>query len=157
MSYRPSDIALFIGAALNHRLPPGNGSGFQSTIAVHQYKSKFDEVRIYCTLAHTDLVQDLWATLGREGSPDEAFIKSCLQFDARHYRRCYLSMIEILSDKEMGLQIRNSSDYPEILFFNKDELDAFLLSRESFLLQKWRVLDEKSLKEVLYQICHFGS
>jgi hypothetical protein len=155
--YHPSDIALFIGAALNHRLPPGNGTGFMSTIAVHQYKSKFSEVRNYCTLAQIDLVQDLWNDLKREGLPNEDFIKNCLISDARHYRRCYLAMIGILSDKEEGLKLRDSADHPEILFFNKDELDAFLLSRESFLLQKWRVLDEKSLKEVLYQICHFGS
>jgi hypothetical protein len=156
-TYSPSDIALFIGAALNHRLPPGNGTGFMSTIAVHQYKSKFSEVRNYCTLAQSDLVQDLWNDLKRGGTPSEDFIRSCLISDARHYRRCYLAMIAILSDKEEGLKLRNSADHPEILFFDKGELDTFLQTQDSFLLQKWRVSDESALKEILYQICHFGA
>jgi len=36
-----NNVAMFVGAALNHPNPPCNGEGVISTIHVDQYKTKF--------------------------------------------------------------------------------------------------------------------
>jgi len=121
-----STTAMFIAAALRFPQPRCNGRGkWVSTINVDQYKVKFTDVRIYCTLAHPELVKDHWQELQKEGEPDEAFKVQCLLDDARHYRNCYLSMLELLPADAAHL-VCQAADYFELLCKDLRELDQLL-------------------------------
>jgi hypothetical protein len=162
------NIAMFIGAALNHPLPPGNGNGLNSTIYVSQYKTKFDEIRIYCTLAYPQHVQQNWKLLKGEsaGEISDSFRRNCLLWDAKHYRNCYLSMINLLGNTKRAKEIKVAADYPELLFLNEKDLVSFLEKNlekskthpqyiESFY-SMWGANDFDSLKKILIEICGFS-
>lgn len=154
-------IAMFVGAALNHPLPPCNGQGNISTIRVYQYKTKFSDIRIYCQLANTELVEEYWALLGKEGNPTQEFKHKCLISDAKHYRECYLSMASLLKDMQTFRSLIDPANYPELLFNNLFLLDAFLENirqnpdRMTTYYSMWQVEDFASLRRVLCDICGF--
>lgn len=158
-------IAMFVGAALNHPLPPCNGRGNISTIRVNQYKTKFSDIRIYCELANTELIEEYWSSLGKEGKPTEEFKLNCLIHDAKHYRECYLSMANMLTDIQTFRSLIDPASYPELLFSNLGLLDDFLnknleLSKQSShymtnYYNRWRVDDFASLRKLLCGICNF--
>lgn len=160
------EVAMFVGAALNHPLPPCNGNGNISTIHVAQYKTKFDDIRIYCDLASPELVLDLWKSMGKVGEPDEKFNKECLWADAQHYRYCYISMINILNDEDIISSLKEPANYPELLFSKPEDLDKFLNENLEKSLKypqyinnfydKWKVEDFDSLRKFLYKISGFG-
>jgi len=159
-------VAMFVGAALNHSVPRGNGQGYISTINVSQYKTKFNDIRIYCDLANPQLISDLWSHMGKSGEPSDQFIDQCLFFDAQHYRNCYLSMLDILNNEDIKKSLKEPASYPELLFREPIELDAFLNERkekskqyhqyENLFATSWRVNDFDSLRKLLYKISGFG-
>jgi hypothetical protein len=117
-------IAAFIGARLQHVLPPYNSRfvGPVSTISIDQYKDKFAAVRIYCTLADPDLVQA--KALGIVAIADDAFKAACLKHDAIFYRRCHLDMVKLVP--HLRDAICSQADYYELLFENVAALNAWL-------------------------------
>ena len=161
-----NDVAMFVGAALQHPMPPCNGEGVISTIHVDQYKTKFNDIRIYCRLAHPDLVKSLWSTLSKEGEPTVEFRQSCLENDARHYRRCYLSMFCLLSDEDLVASLKAPANYSELLCKTPEELDLILNHEISMSVlypqhlkhyyDKWRVSDQDSLRRLLHKLSGFG-
>ena len=131
-SHHLGKIAMYIGAALNHPMPECNGKGLISTIEVHQYKQKFNEIRIYCTLASPRLVTDMWVGDNIHDSRDitDAFIEQCFDHDARHYRYVYLSMVDLTpADAD---SILCSADYRELLCKDTKALDEFIDKIEYF-------------------------
>lgn len=154
------DVAMFIGAALNHPMPPGNGmSNMVSTIKVAQYKIKFSEIRVYCNLAEPGLIKEYWSLLKREEDPTPEFIARCRKSDALHYRRVYLAMLQFLPS-HIKPSIVDSSDYRELLYETPEELNGFIEAiskREDlqYYLKRWRVDDISSLKTYLFDVCRF--
>jgi len=126
--------AMFLGAALDHELPECNGKGRVSTIKVDQYKTKFSDVRIYCTLAHEDRVLDLWTRGGYEtrlkgdGTPYvyEDFRKNQFLYDAIHYRKCYIAALSMFVPVDEMRGIRSGADYHELLCSNEEELNTWI-------------------------------
>jgi len=114
-------IAAFIGSRLNHIRPRSNAghSAFVSTIRVDQYKEKFWYARIYCELAAPELVKAKWNE-HKEGEPTPEFVAKCLLHDARHYRKCYLDMVELAPD--LRGKICAQADYPELLAESLDKI-----------------------------------
>lgn len=156
-----SNIAMFIGAALNYPMPECNGTGIVSTIKVHQFKQKFDQIRIYCDLAHPELVQNVWCKDGRDvkNVPD-VFVADCLLRDARHYRNVYLAMLSIIPGRYDP--IVDAADYYELLFHDAASLDKFLVSAKrtniDYMIDKYSRLGVKSVDDLrvkLYEISHF--
>ena len=166
MSYqeviRLGDVAMFIGAALNHPLPPCNGlGGVVSTIKVSQYKVKFSEIRVYCRLADQNLIDDYWRSLKKDGPPTEEFAARCLKSDACHYRQVYTSMLRLLPSN-VKPSIVDASDYRELLYDTPTELTQFIDSLSQrldsdYYLTRWKVPDIASLKELLFGICRFST
>lgn len=133
-----NNVAMFIAAALQHPNPPCNGrKKWVSTIKVDQYKTKFNFVRIYCTLADPELVKkvmdddpkfieakrsNLYADIDLEIA---SFSKQCLIDDARHYRKCYLSMMSLLPE-DLIKYVKSEADYPELLCHDIDELNQLI-------------------------------
>jgi len=135
MSYNPSAVAAFIGARLQHPVPQCNSSNPRvSTIRVDQYKSKFDDVRVYCTLAHEDEVQKAWSEdmtkchatgldeLVKFAHPQQEFIDACWSRDARHYRQCYIDMVKLVAWEHVA-SITGCADHSLLLQNNEEELD----------------------------------
>jgi hypothetical protein len=110
-------IAAFIGTRLNSRWTrcsaPKYAGKQMTTIKVDQYKEKFWYVRIYCDLAEPELVQELWGLQGKDGLPTLEFSRECFRRDARHYRKCYMEMIEIIP--RLKEKIRSQADHHELL------------------------------------------
>ncbi len=156
-------VAMYIGAALQHPLPSCNGAGPSSTIRVDQYKTKFSDVRIYCSMADSELVNSYWKTT-KTGEPTEEFIKERIFFDAVHYRDCYMSMEEFLSPEEWEC-VKDPADYPELLCSNKEELRSYVNEKEELakkypaylnsLLERWKVASSQDLYEYLCKVCNF--
>lgn len=127
-------VPMFLGAALDHELPIGNGRGRCSTIRVERYKSKFSQVRIYCKLGDSERVRKKWDGFGFEtrrkidGSrySFEEFQKSCLLNDAVHYRSCYMAMLKLLVNEDDKRNVLNGADYQELLCENEEDLNRFL-------------------------------
>lgn len=163
----PYYVAMFVGAALNHPLPPCNGKGNISTIFISQYKTKFNDIRIYANLAYPDLVMNEWLLRGHDGEPSSEFKNKCLERDARHYRDCYLSMAALLNDKEVKSSLLIPANYPELLCETSFDLDSFLNQNlESSIkypqyitnyYSKWNVDNFESLKQKLYFLCDFSN
>lgn len=157
---------MFVAAALQHPVPPYNGYGVISTIQVDQYKTKFSDIRIYCKLAHSDLVNKLWSSLSKEGEPTAEFKQSCLENDAKHYRRCHLSMFALLNDEDMVASLKAPANYSELLCKTPEELDVILnheLNMSTLYPQhltryyeRWSVNDHDSLKRLLYKLSGFA-
>jgi len=144
-------IAAFIGARLQHPVPRCNSTNPRvSTIAVHQHKSKFGQVRVYCDLADTEQVRQAWAESSEWTDADEVpidFRDRCLVNDADHYRMTYLEMASLVPQYKN--QIFSGSDFPELLF-DKDELDKWLTELDELSTQryisKWAVGVPASLR-----------
>lgn len=152
------EIAMYVGAALNHPLPPCNGRGNISTIRVDQYKTKFNEIRIYCQLADESLVSDLWKTMYPEkgDTPSDDFISKCTFNDAVHYRYCYLSMKKILKGQDdMISSLIVGANHPELLFDNKEELEEHINKWKAYLCSSWRIEDADSLRNFLFKVSRF--
>lgn len=159
------DVAMFVGAALNHPVPVCNGAESISTIHVAQYKTKFNDIRIYCTLAHPELVKNLWASLGETGEPTQAFFEKCLRKDAAHYRECHVAMFRILDDEDMIASLKAPANYSELLCESPEELDRLLdynIEQAKLYPQylqsfysRWNVGDPGALRELLYLLSGF--
>lgn len=155
------NVAMFIASALNHPLPPANGlRGIVSTIHVSQYKIKFNDIRIYCKLAHPDLVNDYWRSMGKEGLPSQEFYVACLKHDAMHYRQVYTAMLRLLP-QELKLNVTSCADYWELLYDTPEELRQFIESVPSrvdaqHVLSRWKVEDVTALKDFLFTVCRFS-
>ena len=159
-----NNVAMYVGAALQHPLPPCNGQGPSSTIRVDQYKTKFSDVRIYCSIADKELVKSYWNTT-KQGEPTEEFVKERIFFDAIHYRDCYMPMEDFLSPEEWEC-LRDPADYPELLFSTGEELKNFILEKEekakkyptymNSLLERWKVVNSQDLYEYLCKVCGFA-
>jgi len=128
-----SHIAAFIGARLQHPRPSMNGKNSRvSTIKVDQYKDKFNYVRIYCTLADDEEVKSCWQEQNGDENlalTKEMFKARCLRNDARHYRRCYMDMVEIIP--HLRARICAQADYAELLYGTYDEVCARIDEIES--------------------------
>ena len=163
--HKMCDVAMFVGAALNHPMPPCNGSTPVSTIHVAQYKTKFNDIRIYCTLAHPGLVKEAWTSLGEPGDPPPAFFNKCLRRDAAHYRECHLAMFGLLDDEDMVASLKAPADYSELLCESPEELDRLLdynVEKSKLYPQylqhfysRWNVSDPGALRELLYSLSGF--
>lgn len=160
-----SDVAMFVAASLNYPSPTIDSSRPVSTIRVNQFKTKFGEVRIYCQLAHPELVKTTWEYLGNEGEPSQQFLKNRMRWDARHYRDCYLSMVNILSNIPDGEQfissLLNGADYRELLYKDKDELnDSIIRAIEgkniNYFYEKWCVDNSDNLLQILADFSGFN-
>lgn len=127
-------VPMFLGAALDHELPLCNGKGRCSTIRVEQYKSKFSEIRIYCKLADSGRVLELWerdqyeTRVKSDGSSwsYEELRKKCLFNDAVHYRSCYMAMLALLTNEDDKRNVRNGADYRELLCEDELQMNLFL-------------------------------
>lgn len=163
--HKMSDVAMFVSAALNHPMPPCNGTGPMSTIHVAQHKTKFNDIRIYCTLANPDLVKEVWASLGEAGDPPPSFFEKCLRRDAMHYRECHFAMFGLLDDEDMIASLKGPSNYPELLCKSPEELDRLLdynVEKSKLYPQylqhfysKWNVSDPGALRELLHSLSGF--
>jgi len=164
------NVAMFIAAALHHPNPPCNGPNkWVSTIKVEQHKVKFTDVRIYCSLAHPDLVQAMWNDFHEDGMPAEPtaeFKARCLMDDARYYRHCYISMLELLPEKVAHL-VCGAADFRELLCKDLAELDQ-LINRNvkqsdggkypqylSWLNTRYHVTTVDEVRQCLAKICCF--
>lgn len=119
-------IAAFIGARLQHPIPEYNSCQHRiSTIRVEQYKSKFNEVRVYCSIAH---IEELAKAAEENGSPgialDMNFQRGWLFKDIEHYRRTYFDMCALLDYKRND--ILSSADYRLFLCKDESELDKMI-------------------------------
>lgn len=153
-------VAAFIAARLQYPVPSSNSSNPRiSTIKVHQHKSKFGQVRVYCYLADTEQVRQAWAESSDWTDSDEVpadFRDRCLINDAMHYRRCYFEMASLVPKRQDAMF--SPADFPELLF-QKARLDEWLLDIETnalnTYLKRWNVNDFVELKIKLYKICQF--
>lgn len=156
------NVAMFIGAALNHPIPLANGRrGTASTIQVAQYKVKFNDIRIYCSLAHPSLVEEYWRSMGKEGVPSQEFSIACLKHDAMHYRQVYTAMLKLLPD-DLKPNVVSCADYWELLYDTPEELRQYVESVPSranpqYILSRWKVEDVTALKNFLFSVCHFSA
>ena len=157
-------VAMYVGAALQHPLPPCNGIGPSSTIRVDQYKTKFSDVRIYCSIADLELVKSYW-NMTKPGDPTDEFVKERIFFDAIHYRDCYMSMEEFLSPEEWEC-LRDPANYPELLCSTKEELQTYISDKEELakkyptymnsLFEKWKVNNTQELMQFMCKVCGFA-
>jgi len=160
-----NDIAMFVGAALRHPVPPCNGTGVISTIHVDQYKTKFNDIRIYCTLAHHDLVKESWVALGHAGEPTPDFKQFSLERDAIHYRRCHLTMFSLLNDEDIVAALKAPACYSELLCTSASDLNVVLNhaiqmstlypSQMEHYYTRWSVNNPSDLKSLLYRLSGF--
>jgi hypothetical protein len=163
--------ASFIGARLQYPCPENNGQGnpWVSTIKVEQHKIKFDQVRVYCTLAHPSLVQQKWAWLvdrerrrsrgvqfyDRIHSPSllalvqageilapDVFSQSCMMHDAIWYRKVHCQMISMCPDVKRAIIV--GADHPELLHDSPALTDA-----SDHLLQKYGLGSNDALHEFM--------
>lgn len=168
-------IAAFIGARLHYPCPLVNGQGnpWVSTIKVDQHKEKFFYVRVYCKLAHKDLVTAKWEwmraneeTVARvpkkyfpdgfvSGSePTQEFVDRCLKGDAIHYRKVYMQMVEL--QPHLNARICAQADYAELLYRDYEEACQRLdqLTTENLvwvehLIKQYRTSNLEGLKAYL--------
>lgn len=149
-----SIIAELIGCALTvcpHDTPRPS---CLTTIAVHQSKNKFGEVRVYCHLADPDLVKKSWDSMSdsdreKRGAYDD-HAKKRLVTDAHRYRVVYRSVALGLFP-QFYWAIRRSADYPVLLCESREELDELL---DSGYHTGWDASPES--RSGLYKICSFG-
>lgn len=153
-----SSVAMFLGSALQHRMPRSNVMTSahvhkpSSTISVEQYKEKFGAVRVYCTLADEDLIKQCFGTC-----TDELKMQRIGE-DADYYRSCYMRMLDILGDRVPKHQITLQADYPELLFQRLDELEDWFVHNEKtldFYCRRYSIPDINALKMFLYKVNRF--
>jgi hypothetical protein len=136
-----------IGALLSHPIPRSNTAGWwegrmNSTIRVDQWKTKFFDVRIYCTLADSDKVAALAAKIGVEN--DDAQRRWCLVNDAVIYRNAYI--VGILFAPAYADNITGGADYPALLAPRLEDaeptgaIDADVLQRVYARSEPWPTL-----------------
>ena len=159
-----STIAMFIAAALQHPNPPCNGHNKRvSTIHVEQYKNKFNEVIVYCTLADDKQVLDAWRESGNEGEYTPEFRHKCLLNDAKHYRKCYRKMLRLVP--QYHDMIMGRPDHSMLLQDDIVKLDQFLSyqnasmnkkrGEDQRLLNDWGVSTSEELRSLICKICDF--
>ena len=151
---------MFVAASLAYPNPDLNQL-LISTIKVSQYKVKFSDIRIYCRLADPVLVQNLWKYSGNEGVPSSEFLQKRLKWDSSHYRECYLSMVNILSDDNSINSLINGADYRELLCKDENELNDFLISATEnknidWYFARWGLGTFDELKKFLVEACRFS-
>jgi hypothetical protein len=167
-------IAAFIGARLQYPTPEINGQGnpWSSTIQVQQHKEKFFYARVYCTLAHPDLVKAKWDWLRANrqamahkpvryckfpedmtlADPPANFASQCLLHDAIHYRRVYLDMVAL--QPQLRGKICSQADCSELLYATYEELlekelNSASASWAEIFLRRYSVADMDELKGYL--------
>lgn len=155
-----NSMARFVASALQHPMPRCNGLGRTSTIHVDQYKEKFGDVRIYCTLADEFHVRNAWleehAVPGvvMEGEPPEEFVKKCFLRDARHYRSCYMDMVELVPHLRDALCV--AADYTELLGEDEKAIDEKIMPHArrypGFYLGRYELGDIEELRDILLKI-----
>ena len=169
-----SSIARFIGSNLNYQVPRCNGmglsgSGMVSTIRVDQHKEKFGEVRVYCALAAPELIEETYKArilkVDEERAKGfkstlvtpEVYAGYRLAADAEHYRRTYMSMIDLVPHYRDI--IRSCADYSELLCYDVAEFDASLelWGRENIMRRYGRMHADtfEALRDNLIKICGF--
>jgi len=130
-------ISEFIAARLQYPLPRCNGRvPRMSTIVVEQYKEKFGDVRIYCTLAHEGEVAKAWAEkkgFPTDEEPSSEFVKECFERDARVYRSAYIDMINLVPQYKRA--IKSCATYDDLLYDSFEDLCA-LFDADSALLEE---------------------
>lgn len=120
-------IAMFIASALQHPMPRCNSLNKRmSTILVEQHKNKFNQVVVYCTLAHTSLVEEKWTKESNDGPPTSEFVQKCLFHDACVYRNAYRKMMFLVPQHTDIILSR--PDHKELLF---DHISEALLSLQA--------------------------
>jgi hypothetical protein len=150
-------IAMFIASALQHPNPPCNGvKRRMSTIKVDQYKNKFNNVVVYCDLAHPDLVSESWWEDGHQGNVSDEYFVKCIDHDATKYRSAYRKMLFLLPE-EYHAQTLAWASYDYLLIPTTSELDAFMNDDVnqlyvSNLLKTWRATDVDVLKNRFHKI-----
>lgn len=104
--YALSALSKFLAVHMEH----------DSTIMVEQYKSKFNSVRVYCTLVDENKLIERW-----ENSPEiegneipDYFRTQCLQRDCIAYRRAYYDALHICP--QFKDEMFSYADYPVLLF-----------------------------------------
>lgn len=152
------DVAMFVAGALTH--VDGFGRSYSHTIQVHQHKSKFDQVVVYCDIADAALVALEYEKRADPAETYEHFYNRCIQRDAVRFRRAYLSMLKLLPEgSEEPLFAR--ANYRYLLLKNVDELNDWLDNSSDFrtnvpyrqmVLDKWNVDDKEALREVLTKV-----
>lgn len=163
-------IANFIASALQHPIPLADiisgGPGRPiSTIEVSQHKNKFDQVRVYCTLASYNLVSENWALDGGEGHPSPAYRQVCMMHDAHIYRDAYRGMVALVPD--LRNMIMSQADFAYLLSDTMKDVDVWIgkiteganlhenqakyLAR---LLDDWGVEDVIQLRENIRKVYH---
>ena len=153
-TYHPSGaIAMFIASALQHPNPECNGRQRRiSTIKVDQHKNKFDQVVVYCTLAHPDLVDTACdRERGEDCEPTTEFVKKCMFHDAVHYRKCYMQMLQLVP-QHRGM-ILSRPDYGYLLCDKKEDIAACLgVDHAELVAKKWHLETTDELFSELHRV-----
>lgn len=144
--------AAFIGARLQHRKPLCNSRNPRcSTIHVEQYKEKFGDVRVYCTLADDEEVRAKWEEEGNGGDPTPEFRAKCLARDAYFYRRVYLDMVSLVPQYHNAILL--AADHEELLQDDEFSIDAYVTALKpewlAWKMKKYGALDAGDLKAKL--------
>ena len=147
-----SDVAMFVGAALQHDLPECNtftADKFRkvSTILVSQYKQKFSDIRIYCELAHERLVKEAY-TASEPKMSYKDFLSYRVYEDASHYRICYKTMMAVAPEYKDALF--NGADRPELLVDSETEMEPYICA---WLDKTYRCADLVEVKSLLRRVC----
>ncbi len=160
--------AFYIATSLRHPLSDSQSQFFSwsSTIEVSQYKSKFGQTCVYCTLAETNLVNEMWAVQGHAGEASPEFRALRLACDAAIYRISYLGFVSLVP--EYRDNVIGRADYPYLLHDRIEQIDAWIaglhanakahVNHEAYLsrlLSEWNVTDTEQLRKKLASVCMF--
>lgn len=139
-----SDAAMFIAAALQQ---PNQFGKRGSTIKVLQFKQKFNQVVVYCTLADVVEVQEAWKEKGHSGEPSQRFKRECFVRDACTYRNAYMAMRKLTRGKLTDTQLFTRASYPKLLETKVPEEEP-----TSYEMRLFGVFSKESYLEVLHEI-----
>jgi len=160
--------ALYVATSLRHPLSDSQSLSFfwSSTIEVLQYKSKFGQTCVYCKLAETNLVNEMWAAQGHDGEPSIEFRALRHACDAAIYRNSYLGFVSLVPEHRDIIIDR--ADYAYLLYDSIEQVDEWIAGLHANaashvnhkahldrLLLEWNVTNTGQLRKKLAGVCMF--
>jgi len=126
-----------------------------NSIIVNQYKEKFGQIRVYCTLADPVLVEQLYNdpmhtwSKGRDLSLEQ-FREHCLKQDMLHYRSVYFIMKQCFP--HYWDSISQAADYCELLYNTKEDYIKAMEDSIARTDPKWRPTHLEREKEFIFDL-----
>lgn len=124
-----------------------------NSIIVNQFKEKFGQIRVYCTLTEPELVDQLFNDPYNKWSTKmslEQFREHSLKQDMLHYRSVYFIMKQCFP--HYWNAISHAADYCEILYDTKEDYIKAMEHSISRTDDKWRPTHLEREKDFIFDL-----